>query len=711
MKNIALVLFILFYSSMVMFASAQGKRPFSLMLTASSKLGNYIYMVNKNDLDDSLAFSSIDHFVIKRATLFNILDSVTLPMTEKQLKVVGIAKKPSTTRELKNLLPPWCMKAFAISLKLKTDEDILRYVQLHSFPEQYGLLYPIIESRMAIAHVYLDKDAKEGEGYLYYVYSVNKQGNQLLWGKTISMGKTGNYFLPNFKALMAGTQINDSSIGFGWRVPIDMDLKNVPKPTKRLSFDKEGKLYNSYFSPRSIRATIRLCVDNGEWKEEEGTLFPKLNPTGDTLYFAYIKRFNPGSIVSATLTLEDEIHNQGGRSDTINAFLITKMNAPRLTFLTVKDTLNAIYLSWHPLPNSPFLSGVQIIRYGLDKDLDTLPLLPITDTSFFDYKIKAGVNYRYEVRALYLPGMAAYQTLPANTFGTLTKFSRPAPPYNLSVANEGKNIRLNWQVAEDPTIDAYFVFRGLTPNKLNLLPGRITEKTFLDTTAELSGGSQYFYAVMCQNLKQDSSIYSNVVVVIPNRKLNIPPPTEMKFYFANHVLNLMWQDSRQVNNQVEGFLLQKKLKEQDTFITISKKPLLLNSFKDSAIEAGIGYQYRVASVSFRGDTGSFSETFEYTLAKNRVDILSNFYLVNTDNGITVSLPNATYGNRKAYNIYKRKSTEKGFVKIASIPATQFLYEDTDVEEGTAYHYRVSITETDGREGATGMSVSTVRKKP
>ena len=387
------------------------------------------------------------------------------------------------------------------------------------------------------------------------------------------------------------------------------------------------------------------------------------------------------------------------------------MNAPRLTFLTVKDTLNAIYLSWHPLPNSPFLSGVQIIRYGLDKDLDTLPLLPITDTSFFDYKIKAGVNYRYEVRALYLPGMAAYQTLPANTFGTLTKFSRPAPPYNLSVANEGKNIRLNWQVAEDPTIDAYFVFRGLTPNKLNLLPGRITEKTFLDTTAELSGGSQYFYAVMCQNLKQDSSIYSNVVVVIPNRKLNIPPPTEMKFYFANHVLNLMWQDSRQVNNQVEGFLLQKKLKEQDTFITISKKPLLLNSFKDSAIEAGIGYQYRVASVSFRGDTGSFSETFEYTLAKNRVDILSNFYLVNTDNGITVSLPNATYGNRKAYNIYKRKSTEKGFVKIASIPATQFLYEDTDVEEGTAYHYRVSITETDGREGATGMSVSTVRKKP
>ena len=701
---------ILLFCCLVLASYSQNGRQVSGMFTASSKMGNYIYLVNSNDLSDSIGFSSIDHFVIKRSSLANNADTAAFLQAEKTLKVVGIAKKPSSSRELRNVLPPWCIKAFNVALKLKTDDEIVKFIQQHSFPEKYGLLYSIIETRMALAHVYLDKETKEGEAYVYQVYSVDKQGHEQLWGKTVSLGKAGNYLLPHFKALVSGTEIKDSSIGFGWRVPININLSAISKPTKRMGFDKEGKLYNSFFTPSSIRATIKLSVDNGDFEKQEGTLFPQLNPTEDTLYFAYIKRFKPGSIVSAHLILEDEIHNQGGYSDTINAFMFTQNNAHRLTFLSVKDTINGLYLSWHPLPRSPFLAGVQIIRYGLDKDVDTLPLLPISDTEFTDYKIKAGVNYRYSVRALYLPGMAAYQTMAANNFGTLTKFSRPMPPYNLTASNEGKHIRLNWEVANDPTIDGYYIFRGTTPNNLRLLPKRITQKTYLDTTTELSGGSQYYYAVMSRNLKQDSSIYSNVVLVVPTRKLNIPAPTEMKFYFANHVLNLIWQDCRQMNNQVESFIVQKKLKEQDSFITITSKPIQGNTFKDSSVTAGIGYQYRVASVSFRGDTGTFSETFEYTLAKNRVDILSDFNVINTPKGITVSLPYAIYGNRKAYNIYRRKSTEKVFSKIAFIPATQFTYEDTNVEDGVGYLYRVSITETDGREGATGTSVSSVWHK-
>ena len=694
-------------NSFLVVSFAQQRKSSKLLLSASSHLGNYIYLFDGHDLQDSSLLNSTDHFIIKRE-IVNSLDSSSIPIAEKDMKEIGIAKKPTTSKELKTALSVSGVKAMKEGFGLKKDQELIGFLQNHESPNEYFLFYPMIETRIALAHVYLDKEVIQGRAYLYAITRVDKQNNQQFWGKTIVLGKTDNYRLPFYKSLSFPAEVSDSSISFKWAVPINIDDNTLPKPAKRLSFDADGLLYNTFFAPLSIRATIELGI-NDKWERMEGNLFPQINTTKDTLIFSFSKSFEQGSVVKSVMTIEDELHNIGNKSDTVNAFLITKKNAPAITHLTVKDTLNGMYLHWNQLPESPYLSGIQIIRFGVNNLADTLPLLPVIDTAFIDYGIKAGVTYRYEVRALYLPGMSINQPIAANSFGTLTQFSRPFPPYSLSAANEGKNVRLKWKSSNDPTVDAFFVYRGVNPERLNLFSGRITNTTYLDTTMELNGGSQYYYAVISQNLKQDTSIYSNIVSIIPNRKLQIPAPIEMTFYYSNGALNLFWQDSRKVNNQVKSFIVEKKEKNEISFSSITPQPIEGILFKDtSTIKSGITYQYRVASVSFKGDTSEFSEVFTYALPKSRVDVINKFDLLNGPKGITVSLPTVYFDNRKAYNIFRRKEGENEFSKIASIKANDFVYEDTNVVKGVTYYYAITITENDDREGRIGMSVSIKR---
>ena len=697
------------FTFFILHSFAQQGRQVKIMPTKSSKSGNYIILVNY--LEDSVAFKKIDHFIIKRAHITSFFDTNQLVDIEKQMKEVGVAKTPQNVKELKGILTNDEIKGFKSVFKLKSDEELLEFIKYHPNQLSYFILYYLMDTKILLRHVFLDKDVKEGEAYLYYVYSVDKQNHQELWCRTNPMmGKAENYMLPYFKAMGTKPIIRDSGVSMEWKVPINFNWDNIPKPSNRLPFDKDGSYYNTFFNPSFIMARVNWYQD-GKWQTLPELLFQKTNNTNDTISLKLSKKCLPAEAVSAFITLEDDINNTGVNSDTINAFILTQNNAPRILSLKVKDTLNALELTWDPVVDNPYLAGIQVIRYANHDEADTLPLLPTTATTYFDHDVKAGINYRYNARLLYLPGVATFQTLPASNFGTITKFSRPSPPYNLTAINEGKYIRLNWNVANDPTIANFYVYRGLTPKKLSLLPGMIHGETYLDTTPGLRGAYQYYYAVSSQNLMQDTSIYSNVVSATPNKPLNINPPNDMTFYISNGALNVMWRDSRKMDNQVESFLVQKRKKGEIAFSYLNSKPVTDIRLTDSAIEAGIVYQYRVASVSFKGDTSQFSEIFDYTLPKKKVEVLNNISLSNSSKGVMVSLPPVVVGSRKFINIYRKSYIEKSFRKIATIPASQFTFEDIKVVNGWTYYYGITITETDYREGVMGMTSSIKRIKP
>ncbi len=710
--NFRHILFLAIFSWMTICnVMGQDKKDDNILLPASSSLGNFIYLYNGDDLQDSLLLANTDYFEILRTKLTGNFDSTSLKDMESKLYFVGQARRSKSVKEFKNFLPDKLINAMKISLKVNSDEAFVKRLNTLIRPIDFFMFYFFIETRLALGHVFLDKDVKEGEAYLYYVYKIDKNKKRTFWGKTAIWSKIGNYKLSYFNPKLIKREVKDSSIAFQWAVPIAIDFDTIVKPIKRLPFDLDGSLYNTFFVPSSLRAKLQLCVNN-EWKDLVGRLNGLANITGDTLFFNFFQRQLPGDVVRASIQLEDEVYNTGNRSDTVNAFLITDKSAPRITRLNVRDTLNAIAISWTNLKSSPYLAGVQIIKYWNGGNIDTLPILPISDSIYLDYQVKIGINYRYEVRALYQPALAAFQTIPSSGVATLMKLSRPDPPFNLKVKQEGKHVRLNWETANDPTIESFYIYRGITPNSLSLLPSRVPCCTFLDTTMEMSGGSQYFYAVNCQNVKQDSSIYSNVVVIVPNRKIKIAPPNDIHFYLSNDKLNLSWQDSRHFDNNINGFIIEKRIKENtDTCFRLITPNLLKNSFfrDTSKVSVGITYQYRAYSIAYNSDTSVASEIFEWELPKARVDVLDKFYVLPKSKSLTISIPPIFYENRKAYKIFRKKDAERDFILIATIPSSQFLFDDTDVVNGETYHYCIAIVHSDGREGRKSFEYATLKK--
>lgn len=669
--------------------------------TATSSAGNYIYLLGGEDLltKDSTSLQNIDYFIIERTAY----DAQNVGKSEKLFKKIGTAQTVSSEKELRRLLPQSGIDAMKKYYKLATDKDVVTYFQTHQTIASYFLFYNIIEIRLALGHVFLDKDVNKDDLVIYKVTRVDKDKTQRPWGYSIVQSKVGNYTLDYLKPLRKEVHVADSSVAITWQVPTDNErVYQLFKPKMKLAVGVDSSVFRIPFPIESMRAKIHL-LKNGQYVDEK-QLFPTLNAKGDSISFTYFKKTKPEEEVTAYITLQDEVYNQGTLSDTVNVFAITEKIVPLIYGINVTDITDGIRVSWKQLPEKPYLTGIEIIRYNSQDKVDSLAVLSVSDTLYTDYAIQIGQHYRYQVKALFLASTGVQQRIAAQGIGTYTKFSKPATPYNLVTLPEGKDVRLTWDVSDAPSFFGYYVYRGTSPKRMGVIAGPITTKTYLDTAQSLSGRSRYYYAVINQNLRQDTSAYSNISDIRPLRKLNITPPPDLQFYYVNGNLDISWKDTRTQDNIIESFILEKK-KKDDTSYTLLKVAPNSVSYTDSEIEAGITYQYRVAAVADNGEVSPFSDAGEFTLPKKEVETVNVFYVRAVPEGVVVSLPQMQYPNRKAYNIYRREATGGAFVKTGTISSSTFSFTDDKVAPDTVYIYTISVTETDNRESALGDSIS------
>jgi hypothetical protein len=308
------------------------------------------------------------------------------------------------------------------------------------------------------------------------------------------------------------------------------------------------------------------------------------------------------------------------------------------------------------------------------------------------------------VKAKFFPNSGLSQKTPATGVGTFTKFTRPMAPYELSVENSESDVLLKWKAIDEPGLYGFYVYRGTSTKNIVLLAGPIFNKYYKDTSASLSGNSQYYYQLASQNYRQDTSMFTSIVNIIPNRKIPMISPSNLSTYYFNGRVKIYWEDVRKINSAIQSFVLQKRKSGEKEFKFINDKLINENSFEDTSIKAGTVYEYRAASVSFKGDTSEFGQVTEFNIPAKSIEIINIFYVRNAKNGIEISWP-SMLSNRKGYCIYRRKANEEKFTKIATVDAGTFSYLDKNVNKGIDYVYRMSILEKDGREGVTGKSIS------
>lgn len=661
-----------------------------------SEKGNYVYLYTSSP-SDSAATATTHHFVVERMPY----DSVSGKGVESKVQATFNAAPVASVKELNALMPPAFKEEFKTVFKLGSDEQLVAHFNQHKKNTQYSLYYSAMETKRAVGHVLVDEDARKGETVYYRVTRVDAGGQKQLWGYAVVKSKSGHPALEQLRPTVAAYNTDDSTVAVRWSMPLTGEsAKRISAALNRYNTTATTVKVDDYL--RGIGARLRLL--NGKQAAGE-KLMPTLNEKGDSVLYTYFKKCVPEEEVHAYLILEDEVGNTGGASDTALAYAVSNRTIPIIRRVAVTDTVNGIQLGWEALPKKPYITGVQVLRTGSDDKVDTVATLLPSDTAFVDYSVAVGVSYRYMVRGLYLPHLALEQKIPAQGLGSFTVFSRPLPPLNVKIAAEEKNIRLTWQGVDEPGLYGYYVYRGTSPQSLDLIAGPVKEKTFLDSAGSLSGRSQYFYSIVSQNLRQDTSDRSEIVNIIPARKIETTRPANVSLYYANGTLRIGWDDVREHDNAIAGFVLQKKKKAEATYATVGGKLLELPFAEDSLVNRGESYQYRVAAVSIGGDTTDFSDASEFMVEKPPVATVSLFYVRNVTGGIELSLPEVEYEGRKGYNVYRRPSTETVFAKVHTMDGANFEFLDKETRPGVVYVYALSVIENDGREGEKGASKS------
>ncbi|HEX8462377.1 MAG TPA: fibronectin type III domain-containing protein [Segetibacter sp.] len=693
---------LLVYLSVAITGFGQSEEGYDKLLrAANSPKGNYIYLYNQ--IEQQGIAGTTDYFVIERMKY----DSTKVNAAPSALKAIGEARKVQSLAELKQYYSQKDIEEIKAFLSMSSDEEVLNYFVTHQDLKDFPVLYESVETRQALGEVFLDKNVVAGEVYFYRLTRVLKNKSKEPWGYSVAQSNAGNYTLPYYKPVVNSVQTFDSSVTITWKVPVPPNLVNeIPVPKSNLPMDKDASVLKMPFPPSSTRAKV-FVNKNGKFVQVQ-KLFPGLNASKDTISYYYSQKCLPEENVTAFLVTEDEVYNQGISSDTAYTFAIEKKNLPLIYGIRITDVVNGIQLSWDKLPAKPYLAGVEINRYNSEDKLDSIATVPIGDTSYTDYAVKVGEHYRYKVKAVFIPQTGLVQEIPAEGIGTFTKFTRPLPPYNMKVENVGKNVLLKWDALDEPSFYGFYIYRGTSEKNLSVVAGPVFTKSFLDTAGSLSGRSQYFYAVVNQNLMQDTSIYSPVVSIVPDRKLNTAFPNNVQFYYANGRLRIMWNDVREDDNAIRAFVVQKKLPDDKQFTRITQKPVTDNFVEDTAITAGVPNQYRVAAVTYKGEQSEYGEIAEFTLPKTDVSVMNVFNVRNVTEGIHISWPAMEFPDRSSYNIFRREAATAKFTRIAAVPNNTFFYVDKTVKPNQVYVYKMSITESDKREGPAGKSVS-IRK--
>jgi hypothetical protein len=675
--------------------------------SASSPRGNYIYFFDEKELagKDSALLKATAYFTIERIAYKDMESNAT----KSPVKSLGRAAPSTTVRELGRYLSADQITSFRQAFGLSSNDAVAEYFKTNRLPDKYPIAYNMVETKQALGHVFLDNDIKQGEVYVYTVTRVGADNNKTEWGYAITQSGAGNYTLPYFKPVLHTIRAADSNVLITWKTPVPADwINKIPKPAPVIADDKESALARTPFSP--LLTKVRLYLQEREKFVYTEKLSPVVNSSQDTVTYTYFRKCLPEEAVTAYLVTEDEVYNEGIASDTAFAYAIDQRMVPLIYGIRVQEVLDGIRIAWDALPSKPYLAGVEIGRYNSQDKYDSIATLPASDTMFTDYKVEPGHQYRYQVKAMFLPQLNVSQEMPATGVGAFTVFNRPMPVNNLAASTSNGKVMLSWDKVEDPSFFASFVYRGTSPQNLEVVSGPIRTNQYTDTASSLTSRGEYFYGVINENLREDTSIMSDIVKIVPDKKIETTSPSTIDFYYANGSLRVSWNDVRTMDNAVESFVVMKKTGNTSGFVPVTKQPVAENNIEDIDIKEGLVYEYKVAAVSFRGDTSEYSNAREFKLEPLPPDQVNLFYARNIEEGILVSLPAVEYENRKQYVVYRREATEKDFSKIGTLNGNQYSFTDKAVKEGKVYVYSIGVVTTDNREGAKGKSISVRRKK-
>ncbi|MBN1442608.1 MAG: fibronectin type III domain-containing protein, partial [Planctomycetes bacterium] len=335
--------------------------------------------------------------------------------------------------------------------------------------------------------------------------------------------------------------------------------------------------------------------------------------------------------------------------------------------------LDSIALSW--MSAAAAAQSLELERKGPgDESFLLLITLPPDATSHVDAALASGSTYAYRLRALNAFGSSPYSEVAEATTGRL-----PAQPSALSVVSFGLDwVEIGW--LDNADNETGFELERSDAGGPFALAVLLSEGSTGVVDTGLAAGTHYAYRLRAVNAYGPSA-YSEAVEVTTGR-LPAAPAGLQVLDLGYDSLTLGWTD---LSDNETGFAIERS-EDGSTFTPAGQVSRDATIFSDVGLAQDTEYFYRVFATGEFGRSEGWAEiavrTGRLPLAPSGLAAaaigLDSVTIVWTDNS----------DNELRFDIY-RKNAGGVFALVGHAGADTAVYEDTGLQPGTGYVYRIA----------------------
>ena len=414
------------------------------------------------------------------------------------------------------------------------------------------------------------------------------------------------------------------------------------------------------------------------------TSFLDANLTANTTYSYRVRATNAGG--------------DSGNSNVGSATTLPNPPAAPSTLTATALTQTTIRLDW--VDNSSNENGFKVERSLNGSTFVLVTTTGANEITFTDSGLTANTTYFYRVRGTNAGGDSA----PSNLVSATTLPNPPSAPTaltgQLQVLTNPYSLQVNLAWTDTSNNETGFKIErstdGLTYGQITVVAAG--SQSYADTTVTPDG--TFSYRVVATNTGGDSAT-SNVVTV------NTPPaaPSNARLSgITNNSVQLFWNDN---SSKETNFLIQRSL-DGTNFTDLRQVSANVLTLTDTGLTGGTKYYYRVYAINSSGSSASSNITSGITLPDPPAAPSDLTAAAVSQSTITLNWTD-TSANEDGFKI-ERSIDATSYSQIATVGAGVTTYDDTPLNIGTRYWYRVRSFNTGG-DSATYSNVADATTYP
>ena len=372
--------------------------------------------------------------------------------------------------------------------------------------------------------------------------------------------------------------------------------------------------------------------------------------------------------------------NAGPYSAVVSVTCRLKLTAPSVT--GGNDAQGRPTLKWNAVSGA---AKYEVYR-ARSKDGDYIKYSTVTGTSYTNTSYLAnGTTYYYKVRALGSDGTAGPDSTPVSV---TYKAPFGAPLVTGRKDSQGRPA-LKWDKVTDAA--KYEVYRARSKDGTYSLMST-QSATGYTNTSYLANGTTYYYKVRALKANGTASAYSSVVTITYGTVPTPAAPAMRSAKADSAGITVSWDTA--ANAVTYNVYRTADAGSSWTQVASSVKG---SSYKDTTVQKGVKYGYKVRGVAADGKTlGPMSPTgvtAKVTAASTTPDYVKLTSARRVTGGIQLTWESAA--DAKTYNVYRKVDGASGWTLLAS-SVSGTTYKDTSGKSGTTYAYTVRGVAADGK---------------